>query len=461
MPAPCWRWPKNSPMKKSQDLTNGDVRGHLWRLGMPMAFGIIAVMSIGLVDAWFLGQVGTAELAAISFSFPVTFAISSVAIGLGAGTSSVVARAIGTGDQHRVKRLATDSLALAVLVVIVLSVLGWLTSRRLFAAMGAEGEVLDLVVAYMDIWYFGMPFLVVPMVAGSLLRAIGDARIPSLTMVLSAVVNIILDPILIFGLGPIAGMGMEGAAWATLIARAFSMALALSVLIFRERLIVLERAAWDEIRSSWRQVVSVGLPASLANMINPLALTVITAILARYNSETVAAFGVAGRIEALAAIPMLALSASIGPITGQNHGAGLPHRIHTAMVDSFLFCLLWSAGMALVFWLSGAWFGGLFSDDPVVIAGIASYLHIVPITLGGYGIVIVAAAAYNALGLGLHAMGFYLVRSVLLYVPLAWLASIWFDVGGVFVALAVANLLSGALIYRLSLSGIDRTAKKG
>jgi putative MATE family efflux protein len=418
-------------------------------------------MSIGLVDAWFLGQLGTAELTAISFTFPVTFAISSVAIGLGAGSSSVIARAIGIGDQHRVRRLATDSLGLAVLVVIVLSVLGWLTSRTLFAAMGASGEVLDLLMAYMNIWYFGMPFLVVPMVAGSLLRANGDARIPSITMILSAVVNIILNPIMIFGFGPVPAMGMEGAAWATLIARAFSMVLTLSVLIFREHLIAFERAAWQEVRSSWRQVVAVGVPASLANMINPFSLVIITAILARYSSETVAAFGVAGRIEAMAAIPMLALSASIGPITGQNHGAGLPHRIRTALIDSFLFCLFWAGGMAVLLWLAGPWIASMFSDDPLVTQGIVSYLRIVPISLGGYGVVIVAAAAYNALGMGFSAMGLYLIRSLLLYIPLAWLASMWFGANGVFAALAIANLLSGAISYRLSLSRIDRTAKKG
>jgi Na+-driven multidrug efflux pump len=224
---------------------------------------------------------------------------------------------------------------------------------------------------------------------------------------------------------------------------------------------VLERAPLAEVAESWRKVIDVGIPASLANMINPLCLAIITAILARYGTETVAAFGVAGRIEALAAIPMLALSASIGPITGQNHGAGLPHRIRTAMIDSFLFCVLWGAGMALVFWLAGESFASLFSDDAGVIREITSYLHIVPLTLGGYGVVIVAAATYNALGLGYRAMGFYLLRSALLYVPLAWLASLWFDSLAVFAALAVANLLSGAVISRLSLSGIDQSAKKG
>src|SRR5690554_5868166 len=286
-------------MRKRQDLTNGDVRGHLWRLGMPMALGVVAVMSIGLVDAWFLGQLGTAELTAISFTFPVTFAISSVAIGLGAGSSSVIARAIGIGDQHRVRRLATDSLGLAVLVVIVLSALGWLTSRSLFAAMGASDEVLELLMAYMNIWYFGMPFLVVPMVAGSLLRANGDARIPSLTMILSAVVNIILDPIMIFGFGPVPAMGMEGAAWATLVARAFSMVFTLSVLVFRERLIVFEKAAWEEVRSSWRRVVAVGVPASLANMINPFSQAILTTLSARHRNRPPPAHCYSGRIEAM------------------------------------------------------------------------------------------------------------------------------------------------------------------
>lgn len=438
-------------MTARHDLTQGDVRGHLWRLGLPMVVGIIAVMSIGLADAWFLGQLGTAELAAISFTFPVSFAIASVAIGLGAGASSVVSRVIGTGDQQRVRRLATDSLLLAVLVVAVLSLVGWWSSRWLFSAMGAQGEVLELVLRYMDIWYFGMPFLVVPMVAGSLLRANGDARIPSLTMVLSAVVNVLLDPLLIFGYGPVPPLGMEGAAWATLIARAFSFVLALSVLIWREHMLALGRASWAEVRRSWVEVVRVGLPASLANMINPLSLAVLTAILARYGAETVAAFGVAGRIEALAAIPMLALSASIGPIVGQNHGAALPHRCRTALLDSFLFCLGWGVLMALLFWLAGDALAAVFSDDAMVIVETTRYLHIVPLTLGGYGVVIVAAAACNALGQGLRAMGFYLLRSVLLALPLAWLASQWLASTEVFIALALANVLAGVWVAHRAL----------
>jgi Na+-driven multidrug efflux pump len=117
--------------------------------------------------------------------------------------------------------------------------------------------------------------------------------------------------------------------------------------------------------------------------------------------------------------------------------------------------------MAVLLWLAGPWIASMFSDDPLVSQGIVSYLRIVPISLGGYGVVIVAAAAYNALGMGFSAMGLYLIRSLLLYIPLAWLASMWFGANGVFAALAIANLLSGAISYRLSLSRIDRTAKKG
>ena len=230
-------------MAGSRDLTRGPVRGHLVHLGAPMVVGIIAVLSISLVDAWFVGKLGLEPLAALSFTFPVVFSIASVAIGLGAGAASVVSRAIGTGDRHRVQRLATDSLLLSVLVVAALSTLGWFTIEPLFYAMGARDQVLGYIVEYMQIWYLGMPFLVVPMVANSLLRADGDSRIPSLMMIFAAIVNIGLNPIFIFGLGPIPAMGIQGAAVATVIARALSMVLAL-YLVFRHRLVVTGWPGW-------------------------------------------------------------------------------------------------------------------------------------------------------------------------------------------------------------------------
>ncbi|MDF1821530.1 MAG: MATE family efflux transporter [Alcanivoracaceae bacterium] len=446
-------------MAGSRDLTRGPVRGHLVHLGAPMVVGIVAVLSISLVDAWFVGKLGLEPLAALSFTFPVVFSIASVAIGLGAGAASVVSRAIGTGDRHRVQRLATDSLLLSVLVVAALSTLGWFTIEPLFRAMGARDQVLGYIVDYMQIWYLGMPFLVVPMVANSLIRADGDSRIPSLMMVFAAIANIGLNPVFIFGLGPIPAMGIQGAAVATVIARALSMMLAL-FLVFRHRLVVTGWPGWAELSDSWRHIAQVGLPAGAANVITPFGVGVLTAAMARLGPETVAAFGVATRVETLAAIPMLALSGAIGPVVGQNWGKGEKGRVREALLDCFRFCLVWALVMAVFFWLFAGLVVTWFTDEAAVQSVMITYLQVVPLSLAGYGVIICASAAFNGLGKALVGMGFYLLRTGIFYVPLGVLASFFLPPVGVFAALALANVLAGLVVSRRALVRLDAAPRR-
>lgn len=411
-----------------------------------MAVGIVAAMSVALIDTYFLGLLGTNELAAISFTFPVVFAITSLSIGLGAGTASVVSREIGRGDLERTKRTATDSLVLAVILVAIVALIGWLTAEPLFRLLGADPAVLDLTVAYMRIWYIGMPFLVVPMVANNIIRANGDAIVPSAIMVAVSVINAALDPFLIFGWWGLPAMGIEGAAWASVIARAVTMVVAVGVVVFREKLVDLSVPEWSVLVESWRRILLVGVPAALGNAVNPVGIAVVTAIIATFGTEAVAGFGVATRVEAFASIPMLALSAAIGPIAGQNWGSGHQDRVREAVRDAFIFCAVWSVGAAALMFLLAEPIAAIFSSDDAVLDVAARYLAIVPISLGGYGIVTIAAGAYNALGKPLTGLSYYLVRTAMLYVPLAWIASLFVPSWGVFVAIALSNVVAGALV---------------
>lgn len=429
-----------------RDLSEGPVSRRLAELAGPMALGIFAGMTVALVDAYFLGRLGTEELAAISFTFPVVFTVMSVSIGLGAGAASVVSRAIGKGDREEVRRLATDSIGLAVVVVAIVSTLGWLTARPLFAALGAEGEVLHHVVGYMRIWYVGMVFLVVPMVANNILRAGGDAVVPSAIMVAVAVINLALDPLLIFGLWGLPRLEVEGAAWASLIARAVTAVISLGVLIGRERLIAFAVPPMATLVASWRRVLSIGLPAAFGNAVNPLGIALVTALIAGFGTSSVAAFGVATRIEAFAAIPMLALSAAIGPVAGQSWGAGRCERVPRALRVAYAFCAAWSVAAAAAFWLSAPAVARLFTDEPAVAEEAAAYLRIVTITAAGYGVVVIAAGAYNALGRPMTALGYHLLRTAALYVPAAWLAARLGGPAAVFWAIAAANLAAGLLV---------------
>ncbi len=158
-------------------------------------------------------------MAALSFTFPVVLTIGSLTQGIGMGTSTVVSRAIGRGQYSRVRRLATDSLFLGLLVVGIGALVGLLTIRPLFRILGAEGIVLDYIEEYMSVWCHGMIFVVVRMVGNNIIRATGDLKTPGMVMILGAGANLVLDPLLIFGLGPFPEFGIRGAALVTLIGR--------------------------------------------------------------------------------------------------------------------------------------------------------------------------------------------------------------------------------------------------
>ena len=446
------------PLSTSRDLRSGSTAAHLLTLGGPMVVGIAAMMSMSLVDAFFIGRVGTDQLAAIGYTFPVVLTIQSLAIGLSAGAASVASRAWGEADEPAVRRIATDSLVLGLLVVLALTAIGLVTIRPLFELLGAEGDVLDLVESYMRVWWYSVPLLVVPQIATALLRAGGDSLVPSAIMVLAAVVNAALDPLLILGLAGFPRLEIVGAAWATFGVRAAMLVASIAVLALRDRLVEWSWPGLAAVLASWRRIVRVAAPASLGSAVNPLGITLVTAALSGYAASTVAGFGVATRIEAFAAIPMLALSAAIGPIAGQNWSGDGRGRAVRALVQAFGFCLEWSAAIGVALFLAADALAGAFTDDAAVAAEVASYLRIVPFSLAGYGIVTVAAGCFNAIDLAGRGLGLYLVRTAALYVPLAWAASLFAPSAGVYAAIAAANVAAGVAALVLSLRWLARRA---
>lgn len=428
-------------------LTEGKVSHHLIRLTIPMIWGVFAVIAFNLVDTFFVGQLGTKPLAAMSFTFPVVSALGSVALGLGVGASSVIARAIGEGDRDRVQRLTTDSLVLSLLIVGLFVAVGLLTVDPLFTLLGADDETLILVQQYMYIWYPAMIFLVIPMVGNSAIRAAGNTKIPSLIMTVAAAINIILDPILIFGWGSIPALGLQGAAIATAISRATTLAASLWFLHYREKMLCFHLPSFAVLLESWRSILFIGLPAAGTNLVTPISIGLITSLLARYGTETVAGFGIASRVESFALIVILALSATIGPFVGQNWGAKQPSRVRQALKLSFWFSLAWGAFLAAILAFSSSWIASLFDSNPDVIRVAVLYLILVPFSYTAWGVVIIATATFNALGKPLPSIAMTLARMLVLYVPLAYLGSALFGVVGIFAAAAIANCLVGLGAY--------------
>ena len=428
-------------------LTEGSVGRHLVDMTVPVLLGITTMMGQAFIDAWFLGRVGDRALAAHAFSFPILMIVTSVAIGLGAGTSSVVARAIGAGNPRRARRLATDSLLLSFLVTAVVAFIGVLTIEPLFRLLGAPEDMIPLIRGFMIILYAGVPFIVVGMVGMASMRATGDTRLPSKLMIIGSILNVALDPIFIFGFGPVPAMGLNGAAMAALLARGAIMIGALYLLHGRMAMVSFNRPDPGELKQSWRDILHVGIPAAGTNAIVPVAAAIITAMIARYGADAVAGFGVASRIESLVLVMYYALSAVIGPFVGQNLAAGKEDRILLALRLCTVFCIGSGLVVALLLALLAGFLPTLFSDSEVVIETTKLFLWIAPVGYGMYGMVMVMNASFNGLGKPMPGVVISLMRTIVIYVPLAAVANAAFGVAGIFGAYAVANIVTGIAGY--------------
>ena len=428
-----------------KDLTQGPVSLSLFQLAAPMMIAVSSSILVSMFEIGFIGQLGTKEVAAITFTFPLTMILSSIALGIGIGTSSVIARSVGAGNNDDVKRLGTHSLILTSVTMGILSLLGWWTIDPVFAALGAPADMLPLIHDYLDIYYPSVVLFTTSMVASSVLRANGNANFPGAVMTIAAVVNLVLDPILIFGWFGMPRMELAGAAAALAITRLFMVFVLLGYLL-RHRLLLSARIFHRFANSCWR-IMQVGIPAILTQMIGPVSSAIITRMLAQHGEVVVAGFGVATRIEAVAIMFLFALSGSIGPFVGQNYGAKRIDRVRGGLTTSYVFCLIWGAIAALIVWALGLPIAQLVDDNPEVAIAAALYLTIVPWTYGMWGVLMMSSASFNALGKPLPSTALSFTRMFIVYVPLALYLNSQFGYQGIFYASALSNGLMGLLGY--------------
>jgi len=444
-------------MSETAKLTRGSIRGHLVGQTLPMIFGVAAIMSVGLIDAYFIGRLGAQELAAVSFIFPITIALSSLGVGVMVGINSVISRALGEGDVARAERRANFGAIFALATGVVLGLVLYLLLDPLFALMQAPDTLLPLIREYMRPYALGLPVMLLQMGLNGVLRGQGEARKTSYVSLTFSIANWILDPILITGAFGIGGFGIAGAAYATI--AGFFLAILVALWLIRGGQLQIHPATIRDcdVGASSKAILSVAGPAAFSNAINPIGLSVLTALLASQGEAAVAGFGAAGRLQSFAVVPLLALSGSIGAIVGQNWGARRADRARRAMWWSALFCIGYGLAIALVLFFTGDWFADIFTDDPAVIAEFSHYLAISVWGYAGFGLLIVANGALNAVDKAGYALTQSAVRVFLVMLPFGWLLRPRWGSSAIYAAELSANLAGGALaayvVWRILRSG--------
>jgi putative MATE family efflux protein len=430
----------NAPDQSLPKLVSGSIPGHLVSQTLPAVIGVAAIMSIGIVDAYFIGQLGSAPLAAISFIFPVAVASTSLGVGVMVGINSVVARALGEGDHTRAARRANFGIVFAALIGVLMGLGLWLAIDPIFTAMNAPPALMPLIRAYMTPYACGFPLSLAIMGFNGVLRGQGEAKRTSTVSITYAAANWVLNPVLITGAFGFEGFGIAGSAYATVIGWGIGVLTALVLLRGTSLPLDLGLLKDCNLAEQARAIIRVGLPAAFSNAINPLGLSILTALVALEGEAAVAGFGAAGRLQSFVIVPLLGLSGAIGAIVGQNWGAGRFDRAREAALYAAGFCIVWGLGVALAMVVAGERFAQVFSDDPAVVAQFALYLKIAAWGYAGFGLLIVGNGIMNAVDKASLALIQSVVRVFLVMLPVALVLRGEMGSAAIFTAELAANL---------------------
>ncbi len=428
-------------------ILNGKIPSTLFRLTLPSIFGMFGMMIFNIVDTFYVGKLGATELAAISFTFPVVMVLNSLVFGIGTAAMALFSRASGQQDTEEKQFLATSTFTLGLSMSISMGIIGYFTIDPLFRAMGADDQLLVYIKDFMKIWYMGAGFMVIPMLGDSILRGLGDTVVPAAVMMIVAMLNVILDPLMIFGIGPFPMMGIRGAALATVIARGIAAIISILIQIYREHLLTFKAFRLSILRVYWKKLFHIGIPNSAVRAITPFGTALFTSILATFGHEIVAGYGVGTKVESvfLAFINASTITATV--FVGQNLGAGNLKRAKEGLriLRISLFCL--GLFIALIFFFSGGFIAGFFNENMLVRSTTALYLSIVPIGYGFLAMTQISAAVMNVYHKPLVAAGLSLFQIGIIAVPSALLFSRIFSQAGVFMGILAGFVITGSISF--------------
>lgn len=418
---------------------------HVTVMSLTSSVGLMAVFLVDFVDMIFIAMLGKAELAAaVGYAATILFFTTSFSIGMAIAVGALVARALGAGDVDLARARSVHGLVLGVVFGALISAVVWVNIPFLVWLIGAQDETATLAEGYLQIVVPSLPFLVVAMMGGGILRAHGDARRAMLSTIYGGAVNAVLDPILIFGLG----LDLTGAALASVAARLTIAVTALLPIIRYHG--GLPRPNVQGLVQDMGPLLTIGIPAILTQLATPLGQAIVTRSMAQYGLEAVAGMAIVGRLMPVSFAVIFALSGAVGPIIGQNYGAGQNARVQQTFNAAILFAGVVIAAISLILFFLRAPVADLFSATGV--ARDLVYLFCGPLALLFFfnGVLFVSNAAFNNLGHPFYSTWMNWGRNTLAMVPLVWLGSLLFGAPGVLIGQALAGVLFGSFAWVLA-----------
>ena len=396
----------------------------LWSLAIPIMAGMGIQTFYNIVDMIFIGQLGGEAITGIAFNMPLFFLALGLTMGLGTGVTSSIARLIGKGDKSGADNCAEHAIALAFFISLFLSVIIILLGERILFIFGASGTILSLAWDYLQVMCIGIPFMVFSGFFRSILAGEGDMKLPMMVAGLGTILNIILDPIFIFDLdnfgGVGLGMGIKGAALATVISQSIVFSIFIYMLFVKEHAYITFRIKdFSPSKAITWDIIKVGLPASLSMIVMAVGQGVFNRILIYFSADTVAAYQVAGRIDMLVFLPIFSIAASLTTLIGMFYGAkkyeALRYTVKYGIISAFIITVI----MSILLYIFAHNVIGFFTSDETIINVAVTFLRLFAFVYPLIAVGITTGRVLQGLGKGLPVLVITIIRVLGVSAPLA------------------------------------------
>ena len=473
------------------DLTQGGIAKPLFILAIPIVITNLFQTAYNLADTFWVGRYSTDALAAISFAFPMVFLLISIGLGLSVAGSVMVAQNIGAGDEREAEYAASQTVSFAVVSSLILGAIGYVVVDWLMEIYGASPSVKPLAVNYMEVISLGLVFMFGFIMFISLMRGAGDTVTPMVVMFVSVLVNILLDPFLIFGfvdnpLFSIVGMtgledqlfeltgytgdGLRGAAIATIFSRALAFFIGIGIMFRGNQGVQIRVADMAPDLDFARKILKIGVPASVEGVGRALSVNLLLIVVGLFATPVVSAYGIGTRVLSVVFMPAIAMARSVETMSGQNIGADKPDRAAatTAFAAKASFLILSVVGVIAFVFAEPivAVFVGADQDNAARVVEVgAQFMRFVAPTFGFMGIMRAYNGSFRGAGKTATAAVISVGTLMVFRLPLAWLGSQTFSLGpdGLWLSFAVSNVVGASLAYAWYQRGtwreveIDRT----
>ncbi len=411
---------KNSTSNAGRDLTVGSIPKHLFNFFLPMLLGNFINTLYNIVDTMWVGKiVGHNAVGATGVSFPVMFMLIAVANGATIATTILVSQYFGAKNYEMVKKTVNNSFIIAIVLSIIIMAIGISCSGFILKLMNTPEEIFDLAKGYLRISLYGFGFQYLSFLIMSILRGIGDTVTPLLFMTFGAVLNGILDPFFIIGIGPIPEMGLNGAAWASFVSLFISLIFGFIYLSRKDHIILPKLKEMKFDKNTSLLIFKIGFPSMIQQSLVSLGAAFMTGLVNGFGSLAIAAFGATNRVESIVMMTAMSLSASVASLSGQNIGAKKFERVNETFKWGLIIGIIISGVLVILIQLFPHFLMSLFINEEDVVDIGVTYLRIVSLGYIMLTVMFISNGVINGAGKTRITMIFSLLSLWVVRVPLA------------------------------------------